>query len=225
MAAIQLVGQVVNRTTRQGIGGLRVEVWDRDVKSSDLLGEAVTDAGGRFAVSFDEAAFSDGGTDVRPDIFFTTFSGGRTVYNTEGQPLTNWIPSPQPLIIVLDPEAPPQGETYVVQGEVGEPDGTPLPNRLVRAHDQALRNWRSLGQAHADSLWRYRITYEPALLKQWGKSRAAATHPLPAWQQPRLDQAGFARSSQDHIQQEGHLLFPHVLLGGESEYSPSSETI
>lgn len=73
---------------------------------------------------------------------------------------------------------PPPGDNklFSVQGEVVKPDGTPLPNHIVRAYDRALCDWRLLGSdnavARTNDLGRYRITYDPAQLKQWGKTRA-----------------------------------------------------
>lgn len=72
--------------------------------------------------------------------------------------------------------SPSDDELFTIAGEVVKPDGTPLPNHVVRAYDRALCEWRLLGNEDAkistDDLGRYRITYESAQLKSWGKSRA-----------------------------------------------------
>jgi hypothetical protein len=74
------------------------------------------------------------------------------------------------------PDLPTDDPPFSVQGEVVKPDGTPLPNLVVRAYDRALCEWRALGGAgvivRTNDLGRYRITYDPLLLKQWGKTRA-----------------------------------------------------
>jgi hypothetical protein len=80
--------------------------------------------------------------------------------------------SPTPPINPPTPQPPPVSEPNSVQGEVVEPDGKPLQNQTVRAFDRAICDWRPLGEARTNDLGRYRITYDPALLKQWGKERA-----------------------------------------------------
>jgi len=71
---------------------------------------------------------------------------------------------------------PPEDLPFSVQGEVVKPDGTPLPNHVVRAYDRALCDWRLLGDpevvVRTNALGRYHISYGPAQLTQWGKTRA-----------------------------------------------------
>ncbi len=71
-----------------------------------------------------------------------------------------------------DPPPPVEPTLYSIEGEVVQPDGTPLLNYPVRAFDRALGEWRPLGSAKTNDLGRYRITYDAAQLKAWGKSRA-----------------------------------------------------
>jgi peptidoglycan hydrolase-like protein with peptidoglycan-binding domain len=61
---------------------------------------------------------------------------------------------------------------YVVEGEVVQPDGTPLQDYPVRAFDRALGDWRLLGEARTNNGGRYSISYDPEQLKAWGKTRA-----------------------------------------------------
>ena len=69
-------------------------------------------------------------------------------------------------------DQPIDGAPFAVQGEVVRPDGTPLPNQVVRALDRAICEWRLLGEAKTNDLGLYVITYDPAQLKQWGKTAA-----------------------------------------------------
>lgn len=166
-------GKVIDRTTRKGLPGLRVAAWDRDLVEDDSLGEALTDARGRFRISFDHDRFSEWGLDTRPDLYFKVFDGESLLYSSGEQPVRDWQPGRGPLVIEVDaPPTPAVDNRFVVEGEVVEPDGTPLPNYPVRAFDRALCNWRLLGEARTDDRGRYRIAYDPARLEAWGKTRA-----------------------------------------------------
>ncbi|GAA1980208.1 neuraminidase-like domain-containing protein [Microbacterium pumilum] len=86
----------------------------------------------------------------------------------------------------LPPSNPPTGEplppdsldtsAFSIEGEVVNPDGSPLRGHIIRAYDRALCDWRTLGSAETtertDEQGRYRIRYDRAQLKQWGKERA-----------------------------------------------------
>ena len=58
-AAFQIAGHIIDRRSRQGLAGLRVEAWDKDLIVNDLVGSAVTDAQGRFEISFTQSYFSE----------------------------------------------------------------------------------------------------------------------------------------------------------------------
>ena len=84
--------------------------------------------------------------------------------------------TPEQLLPVPMGTTPPQASDgnapYVVEGEVVQPDGTPLRDYPVRAFDRALGDWRLLGEARTNDVGRYSISYDPAQLKAWGKTRA-----------------------------------------------------
>ncbi|MFH0344526.1 MAG: neuraminidase-like domain-containing protein [Chromatiales bacterium] len=70
------------------------------------------------------------------------------------------------------PKAPTENVLFGIEGEVVKPDGSPLQNYRVRAFDRALCTWRPLGEGRTGDDGLYRITYDPAQLQEWGKSRA-----------------------------------------------------
>ena len=79
----------------------------------------------------------------------------------------------------IDPPVPPpptELQLFSVQGEVVKPDGSALPNLVVRAYDRALCEWRHLGGpgivVRTNDFGRYTFNYDPAQLKVWGKTRA-----------------------------------------------------
>lgn len=75
----EITGRVREAESREGVPGLVVSVFDKDMMFDDLLGEATSDAGGHFRLEYDQQSlaslFSAG-----PDIYVT-------VKTPSGQPL------------------------------------------------------------------------------------------------------------------------------------------
>jgi hypothetical protein len=89
MKVFKIVGKVVNSDTKEGIKGLRVEAWDKDLLVNDMVGSAITGEGGVFRVQFDESYFKELFIDCRPDLFFKVFKGTRLIKSTEDSVLWN----------------------------------------------------------------------------------------------------------------------------------------
>ena len=66
-----------------GIGGVRVEAWDKDLGLDDHLGSASTISDGSFTIVFDESAFADIFFDKRPDLYFKVFCYNQLLVSTE----------------------------------------------------------------------------------------------------------------------------------------------
>lgn len=78
----RLVGVVINRATRRGVPSVRVEAWDRDTRYHDMLGVAITNVEGGFAIGFDTNYFGDYAPDRAPDVFFKVFLDERLIKST-----------------------------------------------------------------------------------------------------------------------------------------------
>jgi hypothetical protein len=79
----RIVGNIVDRKTKKGIGGLRVEAWDKDLLCNDLVGSAETDVAGSFRIEFDQGYFQELFFDRLPDLYFRIFHAGTLIHSTE----------------------------------------------------------------------------------------------------------------------------------------------
>ena len=111
-------GAVVDKTSGQGIEGLTIEAWDKDVTSADdRLGSAVTLQQGRFSIHFDSLQFSEPG-DRRPDVYFKVFSGSTLLLSTEGDVKWNVGRRFERVRLEVD-NAPPERRSYRVHPAIG----------------------------------------------------------------------------------------------------------
>jgi hypothetical protein len=49
----EMRGRVIDQITGDGIGGVRVEAWDKDSRLDDYFGSATTSTDGSFFIGFD----------------------------------------------------------------------------------------------------------------------------------------------------------------------------
>lgn len=90
----EIKGRVVDSFTGDGIGGVRVEAWDKDVGLDDYLGSATTISDGSFSISFDDSAFRDIFFDNWPDLYFKVYCYNELLASTEKSVLWN-VKKPQ----------------------------------------------------------------------------------------------------------------------------------
>lgn len=76
-------GHVLNSQTGNGVAGLRIEAWDKDLVFNDLVGSAISDSEGAFRIEFNESYFAEGFLDRKPDLFFKLFEGNALIRNTK----------------------------------------------------------------------------------------------------------------------------------------------
>ena len=156
-----ITGKVIDRQTRQGIPGLRIEAWDSDLFFDDFLGEAQeTDARGRFRIEFDEERFREF-FERKPDLYFKVYQQGRLVHSTEDSIIWNMPQGEREVTIEMDNTTVEEPNEFVVKGTVKDETGVPQSGLRVRAVDVDLRREEVLGEAITDSNGCYEITYTP----------------------------------------------------------------
>jgi plastocyanin len=89
----EIRGRVIDAVSGDGIGGVRVEAWDKDLGLDDYLGVASTITDGSFVIGFDDTAFRDL-FDRWPDIYFKVFCYDTLLASTENTVVWN-VKQPQ----------------------------------------------------------------------------------------------------------------------------------
>jgi hypothetical protein len=89
MRVFKITGHVIDSKTQQGVKGLRVEAWDKDLIISDLVGGTTTGEGGIFRIQFDASYFRELFLDQRPDLYFKVFRGDKLIKSTKDSVLWN----------------------------------------------------------------------------------------------------------------------------------------
>src|SRR5688572_11020409 len=108
--AYSITGTVIDRKTRQGVTGLRVEAWDRDTRYHDMLGQQMSRSDGGFTFDFDSEYFGDFAPDRLPDVFFKVFLGKQLLLSTQQASLENLRTTATHVMLEVDmPEAAPAG--------------------------------------------------------------------------------------------------------------------
>ncbi|MCQ3976648.1 MAG: hypothetical protein DPW09_24715, partial [Anaerolineae bacterium] len=124
----RIIGRVIDRPSRQGVTGLRVEAWDDGLGTDDFLGQATSDEEGRFIIAFTEAdfnrrllgslafpSFARLFEDRQPDLYFKVYDSETLLLSTEDSVRVNLSASDMDVTLEIDapPEkvAPPESAT------------------------------------------------------------------------------------------------------------------
>ena len=149
-------GRVIDGATRQGIAALRVEAWDKDLISNDLVGSSVTDQQGAFQIEFTSSYFAELFKDQQPDLFFKVFREDELIKSTEDSVLWNVAAGNTEVVIEVDvPAVAKPEETFVVRGHIAGASA----GQFVRAYDRDFRGEEFLGKSEIDPQSNYEIRY------------------------------------------------------------------
>src|SRR5215213_9042516 len=80
----KITGRIVDRATKNGGAGLRVEAWDKELRAKEVVGSAVADPQGVFRIEFEEPRFRKLFPDRKPQLFFKVFRDGVLLHRSDG---------------------------------------------------------------------------------------------------------------------------------------------
>ncbi|WP_326541471.1 neuraminidase-like domain-containing protein [Pseudorhodoferax sp.] len=132
--------------------GVTVRAYDQDVANATLLGEAVTDAGGRYVIGFAESDFRRSPAERGgPDLFVQVQAADGSLLGRSA------VQGNAPAECRIDLQVGP-GQ-FRVWGRVVQADGAPAAGLTVTALDRDLRQAQTLGTGTTDPTGRYEILY------------------------------------------------------------------
>jgi hypothetical protein len=173
-----IFGRVIERKTKQGIAGLRIDAMDKDLIVKSPLGSATTDAQGAFAIDIDKSQIKALFGDRNIVLFFKVFRDATLIASTEDSALWDRNTPDQEVTIKLrlespdspiDPSKPIDPPTpatlFLVQGRVLRAKGGPVAGGTVQVFGVGLGADKLLGQAKTDASGHFEIQYDPAEFK------------------------------------------------------------
>jgi hypothetical protein len=74
--------QLKEKGTGAGLQNVTVQLFDKDMINDDYLGEAIPDANGNVAISFDldKIKSADSPLETTPDLYFKVFKDGKEIF-------------------------------------------------------------------------------------------------------------------------------------------------
>ena len=169
----QINGHVVDDKSKRGIGGLRVEAWDKDLIFNDLVGSAVSDAQGGFLIKFSGSYFRELFFDRKPDLFFKVFSDDQLINSTEDSVLWNVEAGATPVEIAVPWTNDQIGSesVYKVSGTVTSPDSAATGGLRVEVVDRNVGQDTSLAETLTDERGTYHASFAALALRKQNKQR------------------------------------------------------
>lgn len=164
MTDFAISGRVVDNRSGLGVGGLRVEAWDKDLIVDDFVGCAEsTDGDGRFHIGFDSSYFRGLFGERRPDLFFRVYRGSHLLKETDGL-VRRFGPGEDgnktfQVDIAVDAAADLVPRHRRVRGVVRLAGGETVRGALVRALAFGEGRQKLLGECRTDGQGRYEIRF------------------------------------------------------------------
>lgn len=119
----RVTGRVDSEALPEGVGSLRIELWDRDPIKDDWLAQTTTDEDGTFAASFAETRFSELGLDRQPELYIRVFDAETLRFSTRPSPVS------------APTEAVHEDQVEIDLGVIHPPEGWSRPTPEQRGED------------------------------------------------------------------------------------------
>src|SRR5215213_241088 len=157
----KITGRIVDRATKNGGAGLRVEAWNKELRAKEVVGSAVADPQGVFRIEFEEPRFRKLFPDRKPQLFFKVFRDGVLLHSSEGSVVWTEERGENEIVIEGDfkLDQPQPNEHREVKGSVLLADGSPAGALVVTAFNRNLHEERELGKGQTDAQGFYQIRY------------------------------------------------------------------
>lgn len=169
----RITGRIIDCTTRQGVQGLQIEGWDKDLIFNDLVGSAMTDSEGRFQITFTKSYFEELFSDRQPDLFFKVFNEDELIMSTEDYILWNVAAGDTEISIEVDiPATIKLNGAFVVRGKISDAGDNLLVGVVVKAFDKDLRSEEELGKTNTNKDGEYEIYYSAQKFRRAEKVNA-----------------------------------------------------
>lgn len=167
-------GHVIDQATGIGIGGVRVDAWDKDLIVDDPVASVIADGLGFFQFAFDESYFRGIFFDRRPDLYFKIYRAQKLIWSTEDSVL--WNIDSELTEVVIKVGAGISGvetKNYTVSGTVSSPDRAGVGGLRVlivdknvgQAQDVTLVETTTIAGGH------YRAGFTDDSLRERGKAQ------------------------------------------------------
>jgi len=165
-ATLNRVEGKVSRPDETVVVDALVQAFDVSMESEQFLGKAITDAFGRFKISYLGKPFeARGGADLIVRVFDAQ---GRILATSAVIRKARLV---EQVSLVID-DQPPAQKPFVVRGTVREVNGKVSAGVTMRAFDRDLRSEELLGETRADANGKYEIRYSPEQFRRAEKGSA-----------------------------------------------------
>jgi len=166
-------GTVVNEKSREGLSGLTVQAWDRDVVHDDFLATAATGTDGAFSLTFAPVRFQESHFEKGPEVFFRILEGETVLAEIDRSDLDGLESSGDvEVTLLVPPLAKKEEKERQVFGQVKRSDEEPGSGLTVKVYDRNLRSEQHLGTATTDQEGHYKIAYSPDAFRRAEKEDA-----------------------------------------------------
>ncbi|MES9920282.1 MAG: hypothetical protein ABW161_08515 [Candidatus Thiodiazotropha sp.] len=178
-------GQVVHEKTKKGLGGFRIEAYDKDyLTKDDYLGGANTNDEGGFIIRFTSEQSREWIFDKKPDLYFRVYDGNTLIKDTIDEVCWNVSEPEIEIVIPVDipiepgeeeeePPAPePVNEHHFVGRLIDKETKEPIAGLLVKALDlEAGKEPLPLGYAFSNEQGLFSLAFTIPKKDQTPESR------------------------------------------------------